>query len=149
MSDTISKTTGKKTKDPRTSYEQLSDYFNDVQQKILSMWTPRELGRHFFGDRKGLLDDSSSISDNIMSVGINYKPADFKLTDIYITQNIECDELVIRIAFERNNTPQTMILHAEKYGEAKRYTVISAVEDVLAAVQNEVYEMCPDKEDDD
>jgi len=144
MSDTITKTVSKKEKDPCTPYEQLNDYFSQVQQKVLAMWTPRELGRYYFSDRRGLLDDSDSIRENILSVGINYKPADFKLTDITIEQSVDRSELIVRIAFDRNNTPQTMILHAEKYGEGKRYTIVSAVEDVLTEIQDAVDEMCPE-----
>ncbi|MCL2037608.1 hypothetical protein FWG95_01225 [Candidatus Saccharibacteria bacterium] len=123
-------------------YEQLTNYISRVEQQVLAMWTLRELGRYYFTDKKGLLDDSTNIRDNVMSVGFYFKPANFKLTDIDVAQSVDRSELIIRISFQCGKESDSKILHTEKYEGGKYYTLASAVKDIFSVIQDEVWDMC-------
>jgi hypothetical protein len=127
--------------EPISPYDQLATYVEHQKQKLLRCYSLKELADQFT-DWYDNDHNALTLADNFLSVGLDYKPAEFLLTGLGIALGRNRDEIVYDVRYKQGDEEKNVILHAETY-LARRYTLFNVIEDIYVGLQNVIYEMLP------
>ena len=124
-------------------HRQLIKYIEQQQQKLLRCYSLKQLADHF---TDWYNNDSNYLilADNFLAVGLEYKPAEFRLTGLGIALGRDRDEIVYHVKYSHGNTEKNVILHAETYPD-RCYTLFNVIQDIFSGLQGEIINLLAPK----